>query len=330
MTPLVTENPCHFQKTGRTVLQIVREGLQQLDQYINEDFTHACKIIYHCRGKVVVMGIGKSGHIGKKIASTFASTGTPSFFVHPAEANHGDLGMVGANDIVIAISNSGEALEILTLIPVLKRRHIILICITSRPESTMACAAKIHICVKVPKEACPLGLAPTSSTTATLVMGDALAIALLNARGFTQEDFALSHPGGALGHKVLLRVEDIMHTGNDIPCIQPDASLSQALLHMTSKKMGVIVICSIEGLIKGIFTDGDLRRILNLNINIDVQNMRIDSVMTQFGIRARPGTLVVDAVNMMKSKNITCIMISINDQLLGLVHIHDILRASIT
>ncbi|VFP87691.1 Arabinose 5-phosphate isomerase KdsD [Candidatus Erwinia haradaeae] len=329
MTSLVTNNPCHFQQTGKTVLQIVRHGLQQLDQYINEDFTRACKIIYHCQGKVIVMGVGKSGHIGKKIASTLASTGTPAFFVHPTEANHGDLGMVCGNDIVIAISNSGEASEILTLIPVLKRRHVILICITSRPESTMACAAEIHICVKVPQEACSLGLAPTSSTTATLVMGDALAIALLNARGFTQEDFALSHPGGALGNKLLLRVEDIMHAGNDIPQIQPDASLGQALLHMTSKKMGVIVICSVEGIIQGIFTDGDLRRVLNLDISIDVQNIRIDSVMTRFGIRVQPGTLVVDAMNIMKSKHITCILISSNDQLLGLVHIHDILHTSV-
>lgn len=207
-----------FQQAGKEVLKIEREGLDQLDQYINTDFSAACEKMFYCQGKVVVMGMGKSGHIGKKMAATFASTGTPSFFVHPGEASHGDLGMVSAQDIVIAISNSGESNEILALIPVLKRLQVPLICITSRPESSMGKAADVHLCVKVPQEACPLGLAPTSSTTATLVMGDALAVALLKARGFTAEDFALSHPGGALGRKLLLRVSDIMHSGDEIPC----------------------------------------------------------------------------------------------------------------
>ncbi|MDU6388104.1 MAG: KpsF/GutQ family sugar-phosphate isomerase, partial [Pantoea sp.] len=183
-----------FQTAGKAVLRIEREGLEQLDQYINDDFTRACEMIYRCQGKVVVMGMGKSGHIGKKMAATFASTGTPAFFVHPGEASHGDLGMVGRSDVVLAISNSGESNEILALIPVLKRQHVPLICLTSRPDSAMGRAADVHLCVKVPQEACPLGLAPTSSTTATLVMGDALAVALLEARGFTAEDFALSHP----------------------------------------------------------------------------------------------------------------------------------------
>lgn len=205
-----------FQQAGKDVLTIERQGLEQLDQYINDDFTLACERIYGCLGKVVVMGIGKSGHIGRKMAATFASTGTPAFFVHPAEASHGDLGMVSAGDIVIAISNSGESSEILALIPVLKRLHVSLICMTSKPDSAMGRAADIHLCVKVPQEACPLGLAPTSSTTATLVMGDALAVALLKARGFTAEDFALSHPGGALGRKLLLTVNDIMHSGDEI------------------------------------------------------------------------------------------------------------------
>lgn len=212
-----------FQQAGKEVLQIEREGLAQLDSYINADFTRACETIAACGGKVVVMGMGKSGHIGCKIAATFASTGTPSFFVHPAEASHGDLGMVTPQDIVLAISNSGESSEILALIPVLKRQQITLICMTNNPESSMGKAADIHLCIKVPQEACPLGLAPTTSTTATLVMGDALAVALLKARGFTPEDFALSHPGGALGRKLLLRVSDIMHSGDEMPHVSADA-----------------------------------------------------------------------------------------------------------
>lgn len=209
-----------FQQAGKEVLAIERECLAELDQYINQNFTLACEKMFWCKGKVVVMGMGKSGHIGRKMAATFASTGTPSFFVHPGEAAHGDLGMVTPQDVVIAISNSGESSEITALIPVLKRLHVPLICITGCPESSMARAADVHLCVKVAKEACPLGLAPTSSTTATLVMGDALAVALLKARGFTAEDFALSHPGGALGRKLLLRVNDIMHTGDEIPHVK--------------------------------------------------------------------------------------------------------------
>ena len=232
-----------FQQAGKEVLAIERECLAELDQYINQNFTLACEKMFWCKGKVVVMGMGKSGHIGRKMAATFASTGTPSFFVHPGEAAHGDLGMVTPQDVVIAISNSGESSEITALIPVLKRLHVPLICITGRPESSMARAADVHLCVKVAKEACPLGLAPTSSTTATLVMGDALAVALLKARGFTAEDFALSHPGGALGRKLLLRVNDIMHTGDEIPHVKKTASLRDALLEVTRKNLGMTVIC---------------------------------------------------------------------------------------
>ncbi|VFP83383.1 arabinose-5-phosphate isomerase KdsD [Candidatus Erwinia haradaeae] len=328
MTRLSTTHPCDFQKSGKMVLQIVREGLQQLDQYINEDFVRACEIIYHCRGKVIIMGMGKSGHIGKKIASTFASTGTPSFFIHPAEANHGDLGMVCADDIIIAISNSGECIEILTLIPILKRRQIILICMTSRSNSRMAYAAEVHVCIKVPQEACSLGLVPTSSSTAALVMGDALAIALLKAKGFTQEDFALSHPGGALGRKLLIRVNDIMRVDQDIPSLHPEASLYEALLIMTSKKLGVIVICNMNKIIQGIFTDGDLRRLLDVRKNINLHHICISSVMTPVGIRIRPDALIIEAMSIMQNNNITCIMISENNHLIGLVHIHDILRTN--
>ncbi|MCS2156212.1 arabinose-5-phosphate isomerase KdsD [Scandinavium sp. H11S7] len=316
-----------FQQAGLDVLEIEREGLAQLDQFINQDFALACEKIAYCSGKVVVMGMGKSGHIGRKLAATFASTGTPSFFVHPGEAAHGDLGMVSPQDVVIALSNSGESNEILALIPVLKRLHVPLICMTSRPESSMGKAADIHLCVSVPKEACPLGLAPTSSTTAALVMGDALAVALLKARGFTAEDFALSHPGGALGRKLLLRVNDIMHTGDEIPHVSPDASLRDALLEITRKNLGLTVICDDQMKIEGIFTDGDLRRVFDMGV--DVRDMSIADVMTRGGIRVRPGILAVDALNLMQSRHITCVMVADGDHLLGVIHMHDLLRAGV-
>ncbi|MCS2161164.1 arabinose-5-phosphate isomerase KdsD [Scandinavium sp. H11S7] len=316
-----------FQQAGLDVLEIEREGLAQLDQFINQDFALACEKIAYCGGKVVVMGMGKSGHIGRKLAATFASTGTPSFFVHPGEAAHGDLGMVSPQDVVIALSNSGESNEILALIPVLKRLHVPLICMTSRPESSMGKAADIHLCVSVPKEACPLGLAPTSSTTAALVMGDALAVALLKARGFTAEDFALSHPGGALGRKLLLRVNDIMHTGDEIPHVSPDASLRDALLEITRKNLGLTVICDDQMKIEGIFTDGDLRRVFDMGV--DVRDMSIADVMTRGGIRVRPGILAVDALNLMQSRHITCVMVADGDHLLGVIHMHDLLRAGV-
>ncbi|KAI3491434.1 hypothetical protein L1887_44052 [Cichorium endivia] len=316
-----------FQKAGKEVLEIEREGLAQLDQYINQDFSLACEKMFYCAGKVVVMGMGKSGHIGRKMAATFASTGTSSFFVHPGEAAHGDLGMVTPQDIVIALSNSGESNEILALIPVLKRLQVPLICMTSRPESSMARAADIHLCVKVPKEACPLGLAPTSSTTAALVMGDALAVALLEARGFTPEDFALSHPGGALGRKLLLRVNDIMHTGDEIPHVSKEASLRDALLEITRKNLGMTVVCDDLMKIQGIFTDGDLRRVFDMGV--DVRTLGIADVMTPGGIRVRPGTLAVDVLNLMQSRHITSVMVADGDQLLGVVHMHDLLRAGV-
>jgi arabinose-5-phosphate isomerase len=316
-----------FQQAGKEVLEIEREGLAQLDQYINADFTRACKMIAACGGKVVVMGMGKSGHIGCKIAATLASTGTPSFFVHPAEASHGDLGMVSRQDIVLAISNSGESNEILALIPVLKRQQVTMICMTNNPDSTMGKASDIHLCIKVPQEACPLGLAPTTSTTATLVMGDALAVALLKARGFTPEDFAMSHPGGALGRRLLLHVSDIMHSGDDIPQVSADASLRDALLEITRKKLGMTVICDDLKKITGIFTDGDLRRVFDMGI--DLNNAKIADVMTLGGLRVRPNMLAVDALNLMQQRNITALLVADGDQLLGVVHMHDMLRAGV-
>ncbi|MFP1859781.1 arabinose-5-phosphate isomerase KdsD [Lonsdalea quercina] len=316
-----------FQSAGKQVLSIERETLAQLDQYIDDNFTRVCEMIFRCTGKVVVMGMGKSGHIGCKIAATFASTGTPSFFVHPGEASHGDLGMISAQDIVIAISNSGESHEILALIPVLKRLHVPLICMTGNPESTMGKAADPHLCIHVSQEACPLGLAPTSSTTATLVMGDAIAVALLQARGFTAEDFALSHPGGALGRKLLLRVNDIMHSGDEIPSVPRDASLRDALLEITRKNLGMTAICAPDGTIEGIFTDGDLRRIFDLNI--DLNSARIVDVMTAGGIRVTSQMLAVDALNLMQSRHVTALMVAQDDRLVGVVHMHDMLRAGV-
>ncbi|NIH11074.1 MAG: arabinose-5-phosphate isomerase KdsD [Serratia symbiotica] len=316
-----------FQQAGKEVLQIECEGLAQLDRYIDADFTRACETITACRGKVVVMGIGKSGHIGCKIAATFASTGTSSFFVHPAEASHGDLGMVTAQDIVLAISNSGESNEILALIPVLKRQQIPLICMTNNPESTMGKAADIHLCIKVPQEACPLGLAPTTSTTATLVMGDALAVALLKARGFTPQDFALSHPGGALGRRLLLRVNDIMHSGDEIPHVSTEASLRDALLEITRKNLGMTVICNDTMNIAGIFTDGDLRRVFDMGINLN--DAKIIDIMTPGGVRVHPSMLAVDALNLMQQRHITALLVADGDQLLGVVHMHDMLRAGV-
>ncbi|HID5222644.1 TPA: arabinose-5-phosphate isomerase KdsD [Proteus mirabilis] len=318
-----------FQQAGKKVLQIEQEGLAELAQYINDDFSLACEKIFHCQGRVIVMGMGKSGHIGHKIAATFASTGTPSFFVHPGEASHGDLGMVTEKDIVLAISNSGEASEILALIPVLKRKQILLICMTRSPQSTMGKAADIHLCIKVPKEACPLGLAPTTSTTATLVMGDALAIALLRARGFTAEDFALSHPGGALGRKLLLHVSDLMNKDDDIPRVSKEATLREALVEITRKKLGMAVICDDNMLINGIFTDGDLRRIFDLGI--DLNNAKISDVMTKGGIRISPDSLAVEALNLMQAKHITSLLVTEPDSdiLLGVLHMHDLLQAGV-
>ncbi|CAJ0993348.1 arabinose-5-phosphate isomerase KdsD [Pantoea sp. Nvir] len=317
----------NFQTAGKEVLRIERESLEQLDQYINDDFARACEMIYLCQGKVVVMGMGKSGYIGKKIAATFASTGTPAFFVHASEANHGDIGMVDNSDIVLAISNSGESNDILALIPVLKRQHIKLICITSRVNSAMGRLADVNLCIKVLQEACPLGLTPTSSTTATLVMGDALAVALLEARGFTTEDFALSHPGGALGRKLLLHVSDIMHSGNEIPHVTRDASLRDALLEVTRKNLGMTVIVDDLMKIEGIFTDGDLRRVFDMGI--DFRNATISEVMTHGGIRIRPNVLAVDALNLMQKKNITTLLVADDYRLLGVVHMHDLLRAGV-
>lgn len=326
---MILPNRVNYQESARAVLKIEYEGLRQLEQYINEDFAKACARIFSCQGKLVIMGMGKSGHIGCKMAATFASTGTPAFFVHPAEAGHGDLGMITRNDMVLAISNSGESSEILPLIPALKRQNIFLICMTADPQSSMAELADIHLCIKVHQEACPLGLAPTTSTTATLVMGDALAVAVLQARGFTKEDFARSHPGGILGRKLLLRVSDIMHTENELPYIYSNASLRDALLEMTRKKFGLTAICDQNMKIEGIFTDGDLRRVFDFNKDIDLNKAHINHLMTRNPVQVSPDLLAVEALNLMQLHSITALLVSEKHRLLGLVHMHDMLQSGV-
>ncbi|MEZ8883734.1 MULTISPECIES: arabinose-5-phosphate isomerase KdsD [unclassified Vibrio] len=319
--------PFDYRSVAKQVLETEVAGLTQLDQYFNDDFCKACELILNNKGKVVVMGMGKSGHIGNKIAATLASTGTSAFFVHPGEAAHGDLGMIEPGDIVIAISNSGESGEILSLFPVLKRLSIKIISMTGKPASNMATLSDIHLQISVPEEACPLGLAPTTSTTATLVMGDALAVALLQARGFTAQDFALSHPGGALGRQLLLKLDDIMHTGDSLPVVAPDALVRDALLEISQKGLGMTAIVGEDGQMAGIFTDGDLRRILDKRV--DIHNTQIGDVMTLNPTVAEPNMLAVEGLNLMQAKSINGLMLCQEGKLVGALNMHDLLKAGV-
>ncbi|MCK8074166.1 arabinose-5-phosphate isomerase KdsD [Vibrio sp. 1CM23M] len=319
--------PFDYRSVAKQVLETEVAGLTQLDQYFNDDFCKACDLILNNKGKVVVMGMGKSGHIGNKIAATLASTGTSAFFVHPGEAAHGDLGMIEPGDIVIAISNSGESGEILSLFPVLKRLNIKIISMTGKPASNMATLSDIHLQISVPEEACPLGLAPTTSTTATLVMGDALAVALLQARGFTAQDFALSHPGGALGRQLLLKLDDIMHTGDALPVVAPEALVRDALLEISQKGLGMTAIVGEDGLMAGIFTDGDLRRILDKRI--DIHDTQIGDVMTLNPTVAEPNMLAVEGLNLMQAKSINGLMLCHEGKLVGALNMHDLLKAGV-
>ena len=321
-------DPAALQATGRRVLEIERDALAGLLPRVNADFARACALMLACHGRVVVTGMGKSGHIGSKIAATLASTGTPSFFVHPGEASHGDLGMITRQDVVIAISNSGETAEILTILPLIKRMGAPLIAMTGKPGSTLAKSAEVHLDVTVEQEACPHNLAPTASTTATLAMGDALAVALLEARGFTQEDFARSHPGGALGRRLLLKISDLMHSGERVPKVSPQATLSEALLEMTRKGVGMTAIVDAQDHALGIFTDGDLRRVIDSGV--DVRTVKISEVMTRGGKSVSAGQLAVDAVNLMDQHKITVLMV-LDEQrkVLGVIHMHDLLRAGV-
>lgn len=313
---------------GRSVIDIEAQMISQLLDRIDHKFAKACQYLHACEGRIVVMGVGKSGHIGKKIAATFASTGSPAFFIHPSEALHGDIGMLTAKDVIIALSNSGESDEIISILPSIKRLNIPLIALTGKPQSKLANFASINLDVSVEKEACPLGLAPTSSTTATLVMGDALAMALLEIRGFNKNDFALSHPGGALGRRLLLKVEEIMHKRAEMPIIHHKATLKAALLEMTQKKLGMTTIINDEGQLIGIFTDGDLRRTFENEVNIE--QIPINEVMSKQPKTISSGLLAAEALSLMETFKITSLVV-VDDQTKpqGIIHIHDILRAGV-
>ena len=316
-----------IQSAQRTI-RLEAAAVSDLLGRIDADFVRACEMILTCKGRVVVVGMGKSGHIGNKIAATLASTGTPAFFVHPAEASHGDMGMITKDDVVLALSNPGSTAEIVTLLPLIKRLGIQLISMTGNPESALAKAAEVNLDARVAQEACPLNLAPTSSTTVSLVIGDALAIALLEARGFTAEDFAFSHPGGALGRRLLLKVENVMHAGERLPLVQRGTSLREALLEMTRKGLGMTVIVEADGKLAGIFTDGDLRR--TLDKGVDVREASIDQVMTVHGKTARAEMLAAEALKIMEDHKINAlVVVDDEDKPVGALNMHDLLRAGV-
>ena len=315
-------------KLGLAVIETETQAVSALKHRIDQSFIKACRFILDCKGRAVVTGMGKSGHIGGKIAATLASTGTPAFFVHSGEASHGDLGMITSSDVVIALSNSGETEEIITLLPMIKRLNVPLIALTGNPASTLARAATVNIDVSVSEEACPLGLAPTASTTATLVMGDAMAIALLEARGFGSEDFARSHPGGRLGRRLLLHVNDIMHTGTGMPKVYKDNVLKDVLVEMTQKGLGTAAIVDREDKVLGIYTDGDLRR--SLDQGIDVHRTRVEEVMTHDCKTITAKSLAAEALSMMENYKINALLVVDQDnRLVGVLNMHDLLRARV-
>jgi arabinose-5-phosphate isomerase len=322
-------DPQALLKLAHAVLTTEADAIVALESRLDEQFVHACQLMFECKGRVIVIGMGKSGHIGSKIAATLASTGTPAFFVHPAEASHGDLGMITPLDVVLALSNSGETDELIMLLPIIKRLAVPLIALTGRPESRLARAATVHINVGVAREACPLGLAPTASTTATLAMGDALAVALLEARGFTESDFARSHPAGTLGRRLLLRIVDVMHSGDRIPHVLASVTLGEALLEMSRKGLGMTTIVDEQHRLIGIFTDGDLRRLLD-HSEIAVQRVIIAEVMTRPCCRITPDHLAVEALQMMQNRRINALPVTLNDgTVVGALNMHDLLRAGV-
>ena len=312
---------------GRLALTVEIDGLRAQLPRLGTDFARACRICLNCRGRIVVTGMGKSGHVGGKIAATLASTGTPSFFVHPGEASHGDIGMITRDDAVLALSNSGETEEILTILPVIKRLGVPLIAFTGNADSALARIASVHLDIRVPAEACPLNLAPTASTTAALAVGDALAVALLKARGFTEQDFARSHPAGALGRR-LLYVKDIMRTGAHIPAVRVDTTLAEGLMEVTSKGLGMTAIVDDAMHLLGVFTDGDLRRALDRHA--DLHSTRMDQVMTIGPKSANPAMLAAEAVHLMEMHRITSlVVIDAEDKIVGALNVHDLLRAGV-
>ena len=317
-----------LRELGLAVIQVETQAIAALADQINDNFVAACKLMFACTGRVVVTGMGKSGHIAGKIAATLASTGTPAFFVHPGEASHGDLGMITRQDVVLVLSNSGETEEVLTILPIIKRLGVPLIAMTGNPASTLATVATTHINVSVKQEACPLGLAPTSSTTAALVMGDALAVSLLEARGFTRDDFALSHPGGSLGKRLLLMVRDIMHVGDNMPQVKESALITEALLEMTEKKLGMTAITDSKDKVIGIFTDGDLRRMLSRSL--DIHKTAITEVMTPNCTVIPPDILAAEAMQIMERKRINAlIVVDGQHRAIGALNMHDLIRAGI-
>lgn len=317
----------NFKQLALNVIDIERQAIEEIKQFINDDFEKSCEFMFDCKGRVIVIGMGKSGHVGGKIAATLASTGTPAFFVHPGEASHGDLGMITQADVVLCISYSGETQEVLAITPVIKRIGCKLIAITGNPQSTLAKLADTHICIKVSKEACPLGLAPTSSTTATLVMGDALAVALLNARDFTAEDFALSHPGGSLGKKLLLRLSDIMHRDDRIPTVFSHDKIKDALVEMSLKGLGMTAVIENNKLV-GLFTDGDLRRILDARV--DIHQDSISTVMTKNPMVANADMLAAEALKIMEDNKINgLIIVDENSTPIGAMNMHDLLKSGL-
>ena len=313
---------------GRQALGIEIEGLRAQVPRLNSEFARACRICLDCRGRIVVTGMGKSGHIGGKIAATLASTGTPSFFVHPGEASHGDVGMITRDDAVLALSNSGETDEILTIAPVIARLGAPLIAFTGNPDSALARLATVHLDIGVPAEACPLNLAPTASTTAALAVGDALAVALLKARGFTEEDFARSHPAGSLGRRLLLHVADVMRTGTDIPTVRAETPLAEGLTEVTRKGLGMTAIADAGMRLQGVFTDGDLRRALDASV--DLRATRMDQVMSRHAKTVRPSALAAEAVHLMETHRITSlVVVDADDKIVGALNVHDLLRAGV-
>jgi arabinose-5-phosphate isomerase len=318
-----------FVTSAQRTIKLEIQAVADLANQVDADFEKACQILLQCKGRVVVTGMGKSGHIGNKIAATLASTGTPAFYVHPAEASHGDMGMITANDAVLALSNSGTTGEIVTILPLLKRLNVPLIAITGALNSTLATSADAHINASVKNEACPLGLAPTSSTTAALVMGDALAIALLEARGFTAEDFAFSHPGGALGRRLLLKVEHVMVSGDKIPKVRSSTTLSEALLEISGKALGMTTVIDDQDVLLGIFTDGDLRRNLDNTAKLDIYSTKIGDVMSTNSKVCTADMLAAEAMNIMEENSITVLPVVKNDKVIGAVHIHELIKAGL-
>ncbi|WP_431733597.1 KpsF/GutQ family sugar-phosphate isomerase [Kingella kingae] len=312
---------------AQQALSIEAQSIAEISQNLGDDFVQAASAILNCTGRTIVMGMGKSGHVGRKIAATLASTGTPAFFVHPAEAAHGDLGMILDNDVVLALSNSGESDEILAILPALKRKHTTLICITSNPQSSMARYADIHIQAKVSQEACPLGLAPTSSTTAVLALGDALAIVLLKARQFTPEDFALSHPAGNLGRRLLLTVRDVMHQGDALPAVLQHTPLRDAILTMSEKGLGMVGIIDEQSSLHGVFTDGDLRRLFAQHERVGL--FTIDEVMKSQPYTISPDKLASEALKLMQDKRINGLLVCEHGKLVGALNMYDLLKARV-